>query len=90
MLGTGTTSAFYAKTSIRLHLSDMKVVAVLLILSRSAYCNKSNYFPLFIAFYLYCAGVRIDAITFLNHFSISVLYDVLQKKLKKIFSLSMT
>lgn len=77
MLETGTTSVFYTKTFIRLHLSDMKVVAVLLILGRLAHCNKSNYFPLFITLYLYYARVRIDAITFLNHFSISVLYDVL-------------
>lgn len=78
-----------AKTSIRLYFSDIKVIAILSILCRSTYCNNSNYLPLFIPLYLYSARARIDAITLLNYLGISVLYDVLQKKLKEIISLSM-
>lgn len=64
--------------------SEMKFVAILAILCRSAHQNNSNYLPLFVALYLYSAGVKIDAITLLNYLGLSVLYDVLQKRLKAI------
>lgn len=35
-----------------------------------------------IALYLYFAGARVDAITFLNLFGLLVSYNVLQKQLK--------
>lgn len=73
ILGAEPTSASYARISIRLHFSNIKVVAVLLIICRSAYCNNSNYLPLFIALYLYSTKARVDAITLLNHLSISIL-----------------
>lgn len=87
VLGAGLISC--AKTSIGLHLADMKVVAVLSILCRSAHRNNNNYLSLFIALYLYSAGAKVDAIILLNHLGISVSYNVLQKKLKEIISLSM-
>lgn len=80
----------YAKTSIGLHLADMKVVAIFSILCKLAHQNNSNYLPLFIVLYLYSASTRVDILAFLNHLRISVSYNVLQKKLKKIISLSIT
>lgn len=62
----------------------MKIVAILVILCRSAHRNNSNYLPLLIALYLYSAGARVSAITLLNHLGLSVSSDVLQKKLKDI------
>lgn len=62
-------------------LISMKIVAILVILCRSAHRNNSNYVPLLIALYMYSAGARVDAITLLNHLGLSVSYDVLQKKL---------
>ena len=65
------------------HLNT-KLIAVLAILYRSVHRNNSNYLPLFVTLYLYFAGARIDVITLLNHLKLSVLYNVLQKKLKAI------
>lgn len=62
----------------------MKLVAILVILCRSAHRNNSNYVPLLVAMYLYSAGARVDAITLLNHLGISVLYNVLLRKLRSI------
>ena len=45
-----------SSTSVTIHLAFMKLVAILVILCRSAYQNNSNYIPLFIAMYLYLAG----------------------------------
>ena len=41
-----------------------------------------------IAFYLYSAGARIDTITLLNYFDLFVSYNVFQKSLKNITSIS--
>ena len=42
---------------------------VLVILYYSTYQNNTTFLSLFIVLYMYFAGVSIDAITFLNHFS---------------------
>lgn len=70
------------------HLISRKIVAILVILCHSAYQNNSNYISLLIALYLYFAGVRVDAITLLNHLGLSVSYDVFQRKLKNIMTSS--
>ena len=70
------------------HLVTMKLIAILVILCRSAHRNNSNYIPLLIGLYFYSAGARTDAITLLNHFGLSVSYDVLQRKLRDITSMS--
>lgn len=62
----------------------MKVVAIFVILCRSAHQNASNYFPLLVAIYLYLAGAKVDAITLLNHLGFSILYNVLLRKLEDI------
>lgn len=80
VLGIGPTS-LKSKTS---DLNDMKLVAILAILCRSAHRNNSNYLPLMIGLYLYSAGARVDAITLLNRLGLSVSYDVLQKSLRNI------
>ena len=72
------------------HLVNMKLVAVFVILCRTAHRNNSNYLPLLIALYLYSAGARVDAITLLNHLGLCVSYDVLQKKLRNITASSMS
>lgn len=57
---------------------------MLIILYRLAYSNNSNYFPVFIAFYLYSTGIEIDVITIFNHFRVIVLQNVFLKKLGEI------
>lgn len=84
VLGVGPTSC-HEKVS---HLGDMKLVGIFIILCRSAYWNNNNYVSLMITLYLYSAGARINTITLLNHFGLSVSYDVLQKSLKNITSAS--
>lgn len=79
VLNVGSTNRL--KDIFKLHLISMKVVAVLVILCRSAHRNNSNYFSLLIALYLYSAGTKIDAITLLNHLGLFVFYSVLQTKL---------
>lgn len=73
-----------------LHLITMKLIAILIILCRLVHQNNSNYLPLFIALYFYSLGAYVNAITLLNHLGLSVLYDVLQKKLNDITSSSVT
>lgn len=58
-------------------LIGMKIVAVLVIFCCSTHQNKSNSIPLLIAMYIYSAKVRVNTITFFNHFGFSVSYDVL-------------
>lgn len=70
------------------HLVSMKIVAVLVILCRSAHRNNSNYFHLLIALYLYSAGAKIDVITLFNLLGLFVSYKVLQSKLKDITLMS--
>ncbi|MCJ1462377.1 hypothetical protein MMC07_000977 [Pseudocyphellaria aurata] len=73
-----------AATGSGQHTSNMKTVAVLAILCRSAHRNNSHYLPLVLALYLYSAGAKVDALTLLNHLGLSVSYDVLPKQLKHI------
>ena len=80
VLGIGPTS-LKSKAS---DSNDMKLVAILAILYRSAYRNNSNYLPLMIGLYLYSAGACVDAIILLNRLGLLVLYDVLQKSLRNI------
>lgn len=62
----------------------MKLVAILVILYRSAHWNNNNYISLFITVYLYLAGVKIDIITLFNHLGLFILHNVLLKKLREI------
>lgn len=66
------------------YLVLIKLMAIFVILYRFAYWNKSNDISLLMAIYLYFAGAMVDAITFLNYLGISVLYNVLLRKLKSI------
>lgn len=79
VLNVGPTSQL--KDTPKLYIISMKVIAVLVILCRSAHRNNSNYFLLLVALYLYSAGAKVDAITLLNHLGLSVSYPVLQTKL---------
>ena len=75
---------FNSDTCLTSYLALMKLLAVLVIMCRSAHRNNSNYIPLLVAMYLYSAGAKIDAITLLNHLGLSVLYNSLLKKLRDI------
>lgn len=77
---TSCSSSFSSDT----HLVSMKIVAVLVILCRSAHQNNSNYFPLLVTLYMYSAAAKIDAIILLNHLGLSVSYKVVQNKLHEI------
>lgn len=70
------------------HIISMKLVVILVILCRFAHRNNSNYILLLITFYFYSSEARVDAITLLNHFGLSVSYDMLQKNLYSITSSS--
>lgn len=74
--------------SSNLHQTAMKLVAVLIIFCRSSHRNNSNYIPLLIALYMYSAGIKVDAIILLNRLGLSILYNILQKKLWDITSTS--
>lgn len=69
-------------TRLTSHLASMKLIAILVIMCRSAHQNNSNYVPLLVAMYLYSAGA--DAITLLNHLGLSVSYNSLLRKLRDI------
>lgn len=77
-------------SSSSLYLVNMKLMAVFVIFCRTVYQNNSNYLLLLIALYLYSTGARVDAITLLNHLSLYVSYDVLQKKPRNITASSMS
>lgn len=62
------------------HLVSIKLIAILVILCRSAHQNNSNYFSLFLTLYLYFASARIDIIILFNYFRLLVLYKVFLKK----------
>ena len=71
-------------TCLTSYFSSMKLLAVFVIMCGSAHWNNSNYIPLFVAMYLYLARVKVDVLTLLNHFSLSVSYNSLLKKLRDI------
>lgn len=62
------------------HLALMKLLAILVIICKSAYWNNSNYVSLLMAMYIYSADAKVDAITFLNCFNLFVLYNMLLRK----------
>lgn len=66
------------------HLASIKLLAILVIICKSAHQNNSNYIFLFVAMYMYSAGTKVDAITLFNQLDLSVLYNVLLRKLRSI------
>lgn len=64
MLEARSNSVSCVKTSIRVHLLDIKVVTVFSILYRLVYYNNSGYLLLFISFYLYVVKAKNDIIVF--------------------------
>lgn len=68
------------------HITLIQFITIFLFICKSVYQNNSNYILFFIALYLNLAIVQVDIITFLNYFIISVLYNILIKKLKNIIS----
>lgn len=71
-------------TRLTPHLALMKLLAVLVIMYRLAHQNNSNYIHPLMAMYLYSTRVKVDAITLLNHLGLSVLYNLLLRKLRDI------
>lgn len=70
------------------HLTFMKLVAILVIMCKSAYQNNSNYFPFFVIIYLYSTNTHVDAITLFNHLSLFILYNIFLKTPRNIKALS--
>ncbi len=73
-----------SSTHLTSHLASMKLIAILVIICRSAHQNNSNYLPLLVAMYRNSADAQVDAITLLNYLSLSILYNVLLKTLRNI------
>lgn len=73
-----------SNTCLTSHLASMKLLAVLVIMWRSTHRNSNNYIILLVAMYLYSAGANIDAITLLNYLGLSVLYNLLLRKMRDI------
>lgn len=84
-LGVGPTS----RSPLTSHLISIKLLVILVIICKSAHRNTSNYIPLLVAMYIYSTGAKVDTITLLNRLGLSVLYNVLLKKLRGITSLSL-
>lgn len=80
MIGVGPTS----RSLLTSHLTLMKLLAIFVIIYKSAHWNNSNYIPLLVAIYIYLAGAKVDIITLFNRLGFSVSYNVLLKKLKGI------
>lgn len=80
VLSVGPTS----RSPLTSHLASMKLLAILVIICRSAHRNNSNYVPLLVVMYMYSAGAKVDAITLLNHLGLFVSYNVLFRKLRGI------
>lgn len=84
IFGVGST----LKSPLTSYLASMKLLAILVIICRSAYWNKSNCIPLLVTMYIYSASAKVDAITFFNRLGLSVLYNMLLRKLRGITSSS--
>lgn len=89
-VGPSSQQTFSTSSAVYFQLIGIKIVVILVTLCCSTYQNNSNYIPLLIAIYIYLVGARVDAITFFNHLGLSVSYDVLQKQLKKVTTLSIS
>lgn len=66
------------------HFASMKLLAILVIFYKSAHWNNSKRFLFLVIIYFYLAKAKIDAITLLNYLGLSILYNMLLKKLKSI------
>lgn len=75
-----------SNSDIRLtsHLALIKLLAVFVIICKSAHRNNSNYISLFMAIYLYSTEAKVDAITLLSHLGLPVMYNLLLRKLRDI------
>lgn len=71
-------------THLTFYLALMKLLAILVIMYKLAHRNNSNYISHLIAIYLYFAGVKVDAITLLNHLGHFVIYNSLFEKMREI------
>lgn len=67
--------------SVITYLVSMKRIAISIILYRLAHWNNSNYIFLLIIIYWYSTRAWVNGITFLNQFSLSVLYNIFLGKL---------
>lgn len=86
----GFSSGFSSRSATAAQLLLIKLVAILVILCKTVHKNNSNYFPLLVALYLYSAGARVDTVTLFNYLGLSVLYNILFKKLREISLSSIT
>lgn len=73
-----------SRSALTSQLISIKLVAILVILYKSAHQNNSNNILFLIALYFYSADAKIDAIIFLNHLDLFVWHNMLLKKLYEI------
>lgn len=57
---------FISKSLLIFHLVSIKLLAIFIIIYKSAHQNNSNYNLFFIVMYIYLEGVKIDVIIFFN------------------------
>lgn len=69
---------------------NTKLVIILPMFYKSTHCNNSNYLLLFSILYLYFIDTRSDAIILSYYLRLTILYYILQKKLKIMTFLDMT
>lgn len=86
VFGTGLT----LKSPLTSHLVSMKLLAIFVIIYRSAYQNFNNYVSLYMIMYMYPAGAKIDTITVFNYPGLFILYNLVLKKLRSIITSSAT
>ena len=75
---------FNSDTRLTSHLVSMKLLAVLVIMCKSAYWNNSNYLSFLVAMYFYLAGAKVNTITLLNYLGLFTLYNLLLRKQRDI------
>lgn len=86
VLGTG----LILKSSLTSHLVSMKLLAIFVIIYRSAYQNFNNDVSLYMIMYMYSTGAKIDTITVFNYPGLFILYKLVLKKLRSIITSSAT
>lgn len=90
IIGLSSWQTFSTSSVAYSRLIDIKSVIIFVIFYHSTHWNNSKYIPLLIAIYMYLARAQVDIIIFLNYFSLSLFYDVLQKKPKEMTTLTIS
>lgn len=82
--------SFISKSVLISYLTSMKLFAIFVIIYRLVHWNNNNYVFLFMVRYMYLTDAKVAVIILFNHFSFSILYNVLLKNLRDIITSSTT